>query len=76
MGVDKGKKLSQSKLKTHSLNKGQKVDKQTRIKQDKERKRNEKKAKHRQKFTDEDEMYNHEQDEEGYFKVPNDVVSI
>jgi hypothetical protein len=66
---EKRKKLP-SKLKSHEP---KRVHKQERIRQDKQKKRLEKKSKQRTKIENEEELNPHEQDDQGFYKVPTDL---
>lgn len=69
MGADKHKKAP-TRLDTH---KTQRLDRRSQLKLDKAKQRTEKRAKLQQKLEREDEMYEHEQDGQGFFQVPAEV---
>lgn len=69
MGADKRKKPP-TRLDTH---KTQRLDRRAQAKQDKAKLRTERRAKLQAKLEREDEMYEHEQDPQGFFRVPAEV---
>ena len=69
MGADKRKKPP-TRLGTH---KTQRLDRRAQAKLDKAKLRSDRRAKLQAKLEREDEMYEHEQDPQGFFRVPAEV---
>ena len=75
MGVEKGKKLP-TRLNKHNKNRLDKHSNKVKKggpKGGEGKKRKEKEPNNRKKLEKEDDMFDHEQDTNGFFKVPKDV---